>query len=301
MAPFIKHQGESIKNLGVDLEFFLVKGKGIKGYLNSVIDLRRFLDKKKFDVIHAHYGLTGLMCGLSFKKIPIVLSIMGSDAYGIFNQEGKRKLSSIPIMFLTQIALMFSKHIIVKSDDLKKYIPYKMKLTVIPNGVDFNKFKPEKREIENTQILFLGNPKDPRKNYQLAKKVCNNLSFCILKNPYPIKQKKFAVQLNESSIFLLTSYNEGSPNVIKEAMACNRPIVATDVGDIKWLFGNEPGHYITSFEPDDIKSSVIKAIEFEKKFKKTNGRERLIKLGLDSETVALRIIAVYKNLANKKL
>jgi len=105
--------------------------------------------------------------------------------------------------------------------------------------------------------------------------------------------------MNAADVVVLTSLYEGSPNVIKEAMACSRPIVATDVGDIKWLFDNEPGHYISSFSPIDMAKKIEFALEFSEKKRRTNGKERIIKLGLDSKSIANRIIDVYKNVLAK--
>ena len=100
--------------------------------------------------------------------------------------------------------------------------------------------------------------------------------------------------MNASDIVVLTSLREGSPNVIKEAMACNCPVVATDVGDIAWLFGNEPGHFLSGFDPQDVATKLNMALEFSEEYGRTSGRNRIIELGLDSESVARRIVGVYE-------
>ena len=95
---------------------------------------------------------------------------------------------------------------------------------------------------------------------------------------------------------LLTSFSEGSPQIVKEAMACNLPVVSTNVGDVEWLFGNEPGHYLTSFEPEDVAEKLKLAFDFKEKFGRTNGRQRIIELGLDSETIANKIVKIYRKI-----
>lgn len=79
-------------------------------------------------------------------------------------------------------------------------------------------------------------------------------------------------------------------------MACNRPIVSTDVGDVKWLLGNEKGHFITSFEPKDVAAKIDQACRFYLNSEQTNGRKRLIKLQLDAKTTADNLVAIYNDL-----
>ncbi len=100
--------------------------------------------------------------------------------------------------------------------------------------------------------------------------------------------------MNASDVILLSSLWEGSPNVIKEAMACNKPIVCTDVGDVRWLFGEEPGHFIAGSEVDNYANRLKDALGFSNTVGNTNGRARLLILGLDSRTVANRIENIYK-------
>lgn len=95
---------------------------------------------------------------------------------------------------------------------------------------------------------------------------------------------------NAADVVLLTSLWEGSPNAIKEAMACNCPVVSTDVGDVREVIGNTEGCYISSFEPRDVAKKIQMALDFSKR---TNGKQSIIELGLDSKTVANKIINIY--------
>jgi hypothetical protein len=70
--------------------------------------------------------------------------------------------------------------------------------------------------------------------------------------------------------------------------------VATDVGDIKWLFGQEDGHYICEFNEYDLAQKILNAIDYRERFGMTRGRERIISLGLDSASIARRILKVYE-------
>jgi glycosyltransferase involved in cell wall biosynthesis len=99
--------------------------------------------------------------------------------------------------------------------------------------------------------------------------------------------------LNAADVLLLTSTSEGSPNVVKEAMACNCPVVATDVGDVKLIIGNTKGYYITKFDVKDVASNLLNAINFGK----TNGRNNIEHL--NSKNIALKLISIYDNLLRK--
>jgi len=94
IAPFIKAQGQSLADAGLSISYFTVKGKGFLGYLRNAALLRRFLKKNTFDLIHAHYTLSGWTAVLAFSRIPVVLSLMGSDAYGDYTGHNKVKFGS---------------------------------------------------------------------------------------------------------------------------------------------------------------------------------------------------------------
>lgn len=296
IAPFIKSQGESLINLGHQVEFFTIKGKGITGYLKSIKPLKTHIKSKNYDVIHAHYGLTGLIVALCRIRKPIVLSIMGSDAYGSFDINGKRQFSSYIDMILTQIALVFSTKIIVKSNKLLKYIPYKKKANVLPNGVNFERFKP-KEYFNSGKILFLADTSNPRKNFALLKEAFDLLDCkaCELIAPYPIDPVEIPSTINNAGVLVLTSFNEGSPNIIKESMACNIPIVSTNVGDVEEVIKDTEGCFITSFDKNDLATKLKKALLFGKR---TNGRANISHL--NDKVIADKLLNIYKEAINAK-
>ena len=102
-------------------------------------------------------------------------------------------------------------------------------------------------------------------------------------------REKVAVLLSASDLMLLPSLSEGSPQIVKEAMACNCPIVATDVGDIKEILGDTEGCYITKFDPIDLAEKITLALNFGKR---TNGRVRME--NYDNKVIADKIFNIYK-------
>jgi teichuronic acid biosynthesis glycosyltransferase TuaC len=309
IAPFIKEQGESLKKLGIEVDYYPIIGKGLTGYIKAGLKLRKYLKRNSYNLIHGHFILSvwAAIIG-SGGKIPIVISLMGSDAYGEYIGINKISFKSRFSMFLTWLAQPFATAIISKSSNIEKYVYQKSKSYIIPNGIDIQKFKPDDQYFKNVQvlkskkknILFLGNIKNIRKNYQLVKQALDqlNLPDVELNNPYPVSHQEIPQLLNSTNILVVPSLMEGSPNIVKEAMACNCPIVATDTGDVKWVLGETKGCYISSFDAKDFAENVRLALQFSETHGRTDGEHRIKELGLDSENIAKRIIDIYnKSLA----
>lgn len=309
VAPFILRQYNDLKKLNIEVDIFTVRQKGIFGYLKNINLFRKYHKENRCDIIHAHYAFNGLLALLSFIRKPIVVSYMGSDIWGDINKEGKRKAYSYLNLIISKVIQPFVTAIIVKSSNLGEYIFCKEKMNMVPNGVDMDCIYPLQRDAalqklglneKKEYILFLGNKHNTAKNFTLTDQSFKalNLANVELIQPYPIKSEMVNYYYSIADVFVLSSFNEGSPNVIKEAMACNRPIVATNVGDIKWLFGDEPGHFIADFSVADFSEKMKSALQFAREKKSTEGRKRIINLGLDSHTVAEKIVKVY-NQVNK--
>lgn len=292
ISPIVRSQGESLKRNGIDLDYFTIVGKGTKGYLKNILRLRKFLGSKNYDLIHAHYSLSSIVASLSC-KLPMVVSLMGSDTHMSFFWK-----SIIKVFYRFRWKLT-----IVKSGRMKKNISLD-NAVVIPNGVDFELFKPIEKNIakmkvgfndKRRHIIFVANPERPEKNYPLAKKAIEliNNDSVELNAVSNVDQNIIPYYMNATDILLLTSLWEGSPNVIKEAMACNCPIVSTDVGDLKEVLGNTEGCYITSYDPKDVADKIKKALDFGQK---TDGREKI--KHLDEKIIAEKIIQLYTEILN---
>jgi glycosyltransferase involved in cell wall biosynthesis len=296
--PFIADQVEAIEKIDSSIKFFFyfIKGKGIIGYLKNIRALKRKIKTENIDIIHAHFSLSGLLCCLQ-QKAPVVVTFHGSDI------NLKKNYVFSPFIQL------LSKQTIFVSEQLYKKAFLKNNAAIIPCGVDIDVFKPLNKNLcknsfnldhSKLYILFSSSFSNSIKNYHLLKEALSlinneNLVVIELKNFTRIEVAKL---MNAVDLCVLTSFSEGSPQFIKESMACNRPIVATNVGDISWLFGNELGCYFSEFNADDLKNKILLAFSYSEKFKNTTGRERMISLGLDSESTAKRIIEIYKKVKN---
>lgn len=306
IAPFIKSQADSLLMEGISIDYFLIRGRGIIGYIKGVFNLREFLKANKYDLIHAHYVLSGWCAVLGAKKTPVILSLMGSDAFGKYISPTKKEFKSRFSILLTYLIQPFVKRIICKSLFIQSFVYLKNKSSVLPNGINLDVFHPLNiRTYEylgldegKKYILYIGSKKDVWKNYILledAVKLLDDPTVEIL-NPFPVKHEQVPHYINIANVTVLTSFMEGSPNIIKEAMACNCPITATNVGDIAWVIGDTKGCYTSSFDPADFANKLRLSLDFSVQHKKTDGRVRIIELGLDSRSIAQKLICIYQEI-----
>lgn len=291
LSPITSNQADSLRQIGLKIDFFVINEKGLKGYLRNLLPLKLKL-KRNYNIVHAHYSFSGMLASLAGAN-PLVVSLMGSDV----------KAKKFYRLLLWFFSFLFWKKIIVKSSEMQKILGA-IPSVVVPNGVDTETFKPlsqneciKKLKWNNDKlhILFAANPLRHEKNFELAQKAVSllNNENIELHTLIDVPHDDMVFYYNAASVVLLTSLWEGSPNVIKEAMACCRPVVSTDVGDIRRLFGDTPGCYLTSFEAKDVAVKLNDAILFSKTHSVTQGSERIDELEIDSVHIAKKLLTVY--------
>lgn len=294
ISTVVLNQGETLRKKGVELDYFPIFGKGLKGYFSNISRLRRYIRNNSYNLVHAHYALSAIIAALA-TKLPVVASIMGSEVWS-------------PI-WLRLLIKFFCKRkwklTIVKTLEIKNKIGLDG-IVVIPNGVNTEVIKIIDPDIaRNTvnfnnkkHILFLADPSRQEKNYSLANDAFRQLADTDteLNVVNGINHNMVSQFICASDVVLLTSLREGSPNVIKEALFCNVPVVSTDVGDVRDLISGVEGCFICSFEPLDVADKLRKAIAFSRP---TNGRAKIVEMGLTSEAVALRLITEYEKIIYK--
>lgn len=299
VSPVVKNQGDSLVALGHEVEYYLIVGKGIKGYLKHVIPLHNYLRNHHYDAVHAHYSLTAFVASLAGTR-PLVVSLLGSDV----------KASNAFKWIIRTFDFLFGwQSIIVKSQDMLQSLGI-TKAQIMPNGVNTDRFQPMKKKecqmklgwkSEAKHVLFPANPDRPEKDYALANAALDKLRDKLKINGVSIEMHYFVNVPNEETpyhynaadVVLMTSKWEGSPNAIKEALACNRPIVATDMGDVRERFGipSLDGCYVAkSREPKELAGLIELALSYDS----TTGREKIFADGLTTELVAEKLLDIYK-------
>lgn len=287
--PVVQNQGDALVSEGVTVDYFLIKGKGFKGYLKNVKPLRKYLREHKYDAIHAHYSLSAFVASLAGAK-PLVVSLMGSDV----KAAGWYK-------FIIRLFAAFGGwiSIIVKSNDMYRSLGIKRAI-IIPNGVNMERFKPmsidDSRKYlgwdpKKKHVLFPANASRPEKDYALAEAAVARIPNVELHAFENTPNEETPYWYNAADVVLMTSKWEGSPNAIKEAMACSRPIVATNVGDIAERTSGVEGCFVAqSREPQELASLIKKALTCAE----TKGRERIIADQLERHVINQKLICLYQ-------
>jgi teichuronic acid biosynthesis glycosyltransferase TuaC len=305
ISPIVKAQGESLRKKGINIDFFTITQRGFIGYLKACFILRNHLRANKFDIIHSHYGLCGIVALIAKKREKLVVSFMGDDIIGTNLKNGSVTRASLIIASINRyLSKKYYDHSITKSEEMLNRIKHE-NVSLIPNGVDLELFHPEDKSISREKLLidlkiklivFASDPLRTEKNFSLAENAVEYLSdpSITLKVIHDQNPETMPDWYNSADLLILTSFHEGSPNVIKEAMACNCPIVTTEVGDVKWVIGETKGCYVTSYDAEKISEKIKAIFELTGKNERTNGRERILHLGLDSGSIADKIISVYK-------
>jgi len=313
---FVHEQGEALRQLGCDIAYYAVVGKGARGYLRNVKPLRKMIEMFQPDIVHAHYGLCGMVSVLAAgKKVPVVITC--------HNGETLTKYGNI----ISSIAVLNAAHTIYVEQHIRDLSFYKAKnYSIIPCGVPMEQMiitpKDEARkqlgwDANKKYILFGGAFDNKRKNYQLLKDAVDKLKFEICNHKYEMSDDIICVEMkdltrsqcvlrmNACDLFALPSHSEGSPQALKEAIAVNTPCLATDIADVRVLFGNDPGHWILrnpnktherwdadEYSLDEMVELLKDALAFSGR---TNGRERLLSLQLSNQQIAQRLIDIYKS------
>jgi glycosyltransferase involved in cell wall biosynthesis len=302
----VQSQMDSLIKNNIDVIPYPFHQNGIFDKIKSYIKLKRFLKSNRFDIIHCHFSYIGLAGLLASKEKNVIVSFMGTDLENILTDQSQ---------FTVKISNLLTKYLINRSNSLKgiivknqkhyKFLSSKVKCPIInlPNGVDIDKFYPIDINIARKKIGYnINKPlvifctaknNNPIKNIDLANKSIDilkekiNVEFKVLSQ---LNHDQLLLYYNSADVLLLTSLSEGSPNVIKEAMACNLPIVATNVGDISERIKDDENSHVANFDSIEIAECIYKVILTNQRSK---GREILINDKIDNTSIANKLIEFY--------
>ena len=252
-GSFVRTQAESLKRAGVDLDVLVLRSRFQKlSYVKGIFQVRRRVARSWVDVIHAHYSYAGVVARMQ-RKAPLVVTYHGDDLLGTIDQTGKKTCWSGAVVALGRLLARHADAAIVQSEEMASKLE-RARVYVLPHEIDLDVFQPTEREqarealgLETGKkyLLFAANPEIAVKRFPLAKAVAEHLAeqdpavelIVVSKET----QQRLALYMSACDALIFPSYQEGSPNIIKQAMACNLPVVATDVGDVRQIIGETNG------------------------------------------------------------
>jgi glycosyltransferase involved in cell wall biosynthesis len=306
-GTFIEQQIKGLRQVGVAVDVLFCDRiqEGQKAYFG----LRRKLYDKVSDwqphIVHVMYG------GVMARKVttavtdrPVIVSFCGTDLLGEPLVPIYSRLIRQYGVWASYKAARLATAIIVKAKNLQNALPSDIdtsKVHVIPNGVNFDRFKPMEQEDarrilgwpRDTAVVLFGTVAGhPRKRPGLAMEAFNRMNPSEFKAEFRVMQgvphDQVPLWLNASDVLLVTSVHEGGVNIVKEAMACNLPIVSVDVGDVRERLRGVRSSLIVDEDPDTLGRALRQIVSSRER---SNGRAHLSDLTLTK--VAHRLIEVY--------
>jgi teichuronic acid biosynthesis glycosyltransferase TuaC len=306
---FSKRQVADLREQGLEVqEYYLASRTNPIHILKDLFRIRAAVRSFNPDIVHAHYGTMTALLGAFCGARKYAITFHGSDLNFVRSEFFLKELLA---KCLSQFAALRSDMIFCVSDRLRQKLWWRRDVAVvIPFGVDLLKYFPidraearERLHLPSHVKLVLFNDSAPVKRSDIARSAIELLNGDDLKIELytlsgGIEYETMLLLLNACDCLLLCSDSEGSPVMVKEAMACNLPVVATDVGDVVSVMDGCSPSAIAAQDPISI-ANALKAVIFANT--RSNGRDLIRKKVLDSKGITERVIAKYSDvLMNRK-
>lgn len=288
-GAFVCQQVEQLRRFGHTVDVIDILGSQSRmNYLRGTLDVMRMTSAVAYDIVHAHYGYSAYPAMFRLQA-PLVITLHGTDVLGrsLFERLSTRAVSR------------FADAIIVVSEELRRRIPG----IVIPCGVDLGVFRPYDRDKARARlgwskdrhiVLFPFDPARPEKRYDLARASVEQLLQegvdAELMTVVNVPNREMPWYYSAADTLLLCSDYEGSPTSIKEALACNRPVVATEVGDVGELLSGIAGTRICPQDAGTIARNLREVFDWSRS---CEFRGRAAMARYDQALTVEKIVGVY--------
>lgn len=270
---FIARQARFLQKAGVDVDVFAFKGRRQPWrYALAWVAARRRLRRRQYDLVHAQFGQSGLLA--LPKRLPLVVTLRGSDLLGIVSDTSGRYTGIGRIG--TAASRLVAKHadaVVVVSEHMKASLPPSVEADVIPSGLDLSLFHPMPQKEARARlglppdaplVLFAARPDQARKRHGLAAKAVELARASVpaqLVVAWGVPHEQMPLYMNAADVMIFTSMQEGSPNVVKEALACGLPVVSVPVGDVAERLRGLDGCVLCEDErPETLAAALVEVL-----------------------------------------
>jgi glycosyltransferase involved in cell wall biosynthesis len=301
-AVFVARQADFLRRQGIDVDLFPFRaGRRLRNYATAWREVHRRLRHGSYDLVHAQFGQSGLTA--LPKRVPLVVTFRGDDLEGIIGEQGRYLPAGWLLRKLSRAVARRADAAIVVSEHMKRHLPGSVAAHVLPSGIDLDLFRPEPQDQARTRlglpadrrlVAFVGNPDLARKRYALAQKaieIVNRSMPTQLVVGWEKTHGEIATLLNACDALVFTSMQEGSPNAVKEALACNLPVVSVPVGDVPLRLNGVRGCELC---PDDQAGTIAAALErVLRRGERSEGRAAV--QDLDERMLTSHLVDIYRS------
>jgi glycosyltransferase involved in cell wall biosynthesis len=308
---FVKREVDELRRLGVRSDVVFVRGYVSRlAYPMAFRHLSRSGRSRSYKLVHAYGGEAALVASC-FRGAPLVVTYLGSDLLGSPRSSGRTSLAWRVRRSVIRGLSRLPARTFTRSAEMEAALPatVRRRNAILPAGVDDSLFQPgdqqEARRVlgwvpKGRVALFASNPQIPGKRYALAEAAVQraraqlpDIRLHVLQGAKP---DEVPAAMNAADCLLLTSWREGSPNVVKEAVMCNLPVVTTRVGDVEDTLRGVSPSWICSDSPNELGAALVTCLHSPCR---SNGRSNAGQL--TGRKIAERVLATYEQVADHPL
>lgn len=272
LPPFVQAQVDSLPGTAIDSALVPLRGSDVaknpRAILREVRRIRETVKRVDPDIVHAHWGsFLSVAAAIGAGQRAFVVTYRGSDLNPV---DGESPVGRRLRHTLSRLAAIRADAVVTVSQELADRLWGVRSLRVVPDGVDLRIFSPVDRDLaratlgwpnsETVLFLYEGGRPDA-KGRPLAEAALRELVNCGVSCRLEVldgglTRADVALRINASDCVLMLSTHEGSPNIVREAIACGVPVVGVDVGDVRLWIERRPGSHLVPRDARKVAAAV---------------------------------------------
>jgi teichuronic acid biosynthesis glycosyltransferase TuaC len=289
---FVADQVESLRRIeGVEVDVFQFEPGGAS-FIAAARELRRVHGDSRFDVVHAHHGLGGWTARALGRRAPLVVTFHGTDLEDRVVGRMSQTLARIAALPAT-VSADLARRRLSRAGRARR-------VAVLPTGIDLDRFRPLPRVDARAELgldpggrylLFPADPGRPEKRYDRADTLARTVDSQLLVYER-VDPERGPLYINAASAVVVTSAREGFGLAALEALACNVPVLSTNVGIAPLALAGLEGTLCAPFDAQEW--AAVAREHLSSPDPRVHGRERASLFGRDR--MARRVFQAYVDL-----